>query len=179
DILAVLRLAAEQRLKLVLVGAAEGWMVARQIAEAKVPVALDPSANLPGFESLGTTFENAARLQRGGVTVLLASFEAHNARDLRNEAGVAVSYGMPWEAALEALTRAPAKVWGTADRYGTLEAGKEADVVVWSGDPFELLTSAERVFVKGREVPPDTRQRELLQRYRTVGERPVPAAYRP
>ena len=85
---------------------------------------------------------------------------------------------MPWDAALRALTLAPAQLWGIADRYGTIEAGREADLVIWSGDPFELLTSAERVFVKGREVPPETRQRELLRRYRTLDDR-LPPAYRP
>jgi imidazolonepropionase-like amidohydrolase len=179
DILAVLHLAEEQKLKLVLLGAAEGWMVAPRLAAAKVPVVVDPMTNLPDFESLAATLENAGRMQRAGVTVLFASFDAHNSRDLRHAAGEAVAYGMPWDAALRGLTAAPAEVWGIADRYGTLEVGKDADVVVWSGDPFELLTTAEHVFIKGREVPPDTRQRELLQRYRTVGGGGLPPAYRP
>jgi imidazolonepropionase-like amidohydrolase len=178
DILATLRLAVEYDLKLVLLGVADGWMVAPQLAAAKVPVVVDPMTNIPDFDTPGATLENAGRLQRAGVTVLFASFDAHNARDLRHAAGEAVAYGMPWEAALRAVTLGPAQVWGIADRYGTIEAGKDADLVVWSGDPFELLTSAERVFIKGREVPPDTRQRELLRRYRKVGE-PLPPAYRP
>jgi imidazolonepropionase-like amidohydrolase len=178
DILATLRLADEYKLTLILLGAADGWMVADQLAVAKVPVVIDPMTNIPDFDSLGATLENAGRLQRAGVTVLCASFDAHNSRDLRHAAGEAVAYGMPWAAALRAVTLAPAQVWGIADRYGTIERGKEADLVVWSGDPFELLTSAEHVFINGREVPPDTRQRELLQRYRKVGE-PLPPAYRP
>ncbi len=178
DILATLRLAERYKLKLILLGAADGWMVAEQLAAAKVPVVIDPMTNIPDFESLGATLENAGRLQRAGVTVLFASFDAHNSRDLRHAAGEAVAYGMPWDAALRALTLGPAEVWGIADRYGTIEKGKDADLVVWSGDPFELLTSAEHVFINGREVPPDTRQRELLRRYRKVGE-PLPPAYRP
>jgi imidazolonepropionase-like amidohydrolase len=178
DILAVLRFAGEQGLKLILVGGAEAWRVGRELAEAKVPVILDPLSNLPDFESLGATLENAARLERAGVTVAFASFDAHNARDLRHAAGSAVAYGMPWEAALAAVTAVPARIWGIDDRHGTLEPGKVADLVVWSGDPFELLTSAERVFVDGREVPADTRQRALLERYRRLdGE--LPPAYRP
>jgi imidazolonepropionase-like amidohydrolase len=177
DILAALHLAAEYKLKLVVLGGAEGWMVAGQLAAAKVPVVVDPMANIPDFESLGTSLENAGRLQKAGVDVLLASFDAHNSRDLRHAAGEAVAYGMPWDAALRALTLAPAEVWGIAGRYGTLAVGKEGDLVVWSGDPFELLTSAEHVFIKGREVPPDTRQRELLERYRDLSQ-PLPPAYR-
>jgi imidazolonepropionase-like amidohydrolase len=178
DIIAALHLAREYNLKLIVFGAAEGWMVARELAAAKVPVVIDPMTNIPDFESLGATLENAGRLSKAGVTVVFASFDAHNSRDLRHAAGEAVAYGMPWDAALRALTSAPAAVWGIANRYGTLEEGKDGDLVVWSGDPFELLTSAEHVFIKGREVPPDTRQRELLQRYRKVGE-PLPPAYRP
>ena len=178
DILAALHLAQEYRLKLIVLGAADGWMVAAQLAAAKVPVVVDPMTNIPDFESLGATLENSARMAKAGVNVLFASFDAHNSRDLRHAAGEAVAYGMPWDAALRALTAAPAQVWGIADRFGTLEVGKDGDLVVWSGDPFELLTSAEHVFIKGQEVPPDTRQRELLQRYRKVGE-PLPPAYRP
>jgi imidazolonepropionase-like amidohydrolase len=178
DLLAVLRFAREQGLRLIVVGGAEGWMVARELAEAKVPVVLNPMSNLPDFESLGATLENAARLERAGATVAFASFDAHNARDLRHAAGEVVAYGMPWEAALAAVTAVPARIWGIEDRYGTLEPGKVADLVVWSGDPFELLTSAEHVFIDGREVPADTRQRALLDRYRRLdGE--LPPAYRP
>lgn len=178
DLLAAVRFAREQGLRLIVVGAAEGWMVARELAEAKVPVVLDPMSNLPDFESLGATLENAARLERAGVTVAFASFDSHNSRDLRHAAGEAVAYGMPWEAALRALTVVPARVWGIGDRYGTLEPGKVADLVIWSGDPFELLTTAEHVFIDGREVPSDTRQRELLERYRRLDEA-MPPAYRP
>jgi imidazolonepropionase-like amidohydrolase len=178
DILAFLHLAADYELQPLVLGAAEGWMVAPQLAAAKVPVVVDPMTNVPDFERLGATLENAGRMQRAGVKVLLASFDAHNSRDLRHAAGEAVAYGMSWDAALRALTAGPAEVWGIADRYGSLEVGKEGDLVVWSGDPFELLTSAEHVFIKGREVPPDTRQRELLRRYRTVGG-DMPPAYRP
>jgi len=178
DILAVLRFAGEQRLKLILVGGAEAWMVARELAEAGVPVILNPTSNLPDFESLGTTLENAARLARAGATVAFASFDAHNARDLRHAAGSAVAYGMPWDAALAAVTAVPARIWGIADRSGTLEPGKVADLVIWSGDPFELLTTAERVFLDGREVPADTRQRQLLERYRRLDD-DLPPAYRP
>lgn len=178
DILAVLRFADEQNLELVLVGAAEAWMVARELAAARVPVVINPTNNLPDFESLGATLENAMRLEKAGVTVAFASFDAHNARDLRHAAGEAVGYGMPWEAALAAVTAVPARIWGIADGYGTLEPGKVADLVVWSGDPFELLTTAELVFIDGREVPADTRQRQLLERYRRLDPE-LPPAYRP
>ena len=91
-------------------------------------------------------------------------------------AGNAVSYGMPFDAALRAVTLAPARVWGIADRYGSIEVGKDADLVVWSGDPFELTTAVEHVFISGREVPDESRQRALFERYRRLGGA-LPEAY--
>ena len=151
-----------------LIGASEGWMVASQLAAAKVPVVVKPLTNIPTFESLGATLENAARLSRAGVTVALASFDTQNSRLLRQEAGNAIANGMDRDAALRAVTLTPAQLWGVADRVGSLDAGKDADVVIWSGDPFELTAGAERVFIKGVEVPRDTRQRQLLNKYRRL-----------
>lgn len=168
DILNVLRLARETNIKLILQGAAEGWLVAREIAQANVPVIINPLTSVPSFEALGITFENAARLHSAGVTVALASFDTYNSRNLKQIAGNAVSYGMPYEAALRAVTLTPARIFGIADRYGSIEAGKDADLVIWSGDPFELTTQVERVFIRGIEMPKTTRQRELLERYRRI-----------
>jgi imidazolonepropionase-like amidohydrolase len=168
DLLAAMRLADEFKVRLVIVGASEGWMVAEQLAKAKVPVVVKPLTNIPTFDSLGATLENAARLSRAGVTVALASFDTQNSRNLRQEAGNAIANGMDREAALKAVTLTPARLWGVADRVGSLEAGKDADLVIWSGDPFELTTGAERVFIKGVEVPRDTRQKALLDRYRRL-----------
>jgi imidazolonepropionase-like amidohydrolase len=168
DLLAAMRLADEFKLKLILMEAAEGWKVADQLAAHKVPVVIKPLTDIPSFDALGATLENAARLSKAGVTIVLSSFETHNARNLRQEAGNAIAYGLDRDAALRAVTLAPAQVWGIAARYGSLEVGKDADVVVWSGDPFELTTGPEHVFIEGREMPKDTRQRQLLERYRVI-----------
>jgi imidazolonepropionase-like amidohydrolase len=168
DLLAAMRLAKEFNLKLILMGAAEGWRVADQIAANKVPVVIKPLADIPVFDALGASLENAARLSKAGVTVVLSSFDTHNARNLRQEAGNAISYGMDRDAALRAVTLEPARIWGIADRYGSLETGKDADVVVWSGDPFELTTGPEHVFINGREMPKETRQRLLFEKYRVI-----------
>jgi imidazolonepropionase-like amidohydrolase len=172
DLLAAMRVAEEFKLRAVLMGAAEGWMVADEIAKRRVPVVVKPLTNIPTFEALGATLENAARLSKAGVTVALASFDTHNSRNLRQEAGNAIAYGMDRDAALQSVTLVPARLWGVADRVGSLEPGKDADVVVWSGDPFELTTSAEHVFIKGQEVSRDTRQRLLFERYRDIRTMP-------
>lgn len=171
DLLAAMRLGDEFKLRLVLMGAAEGWMVAAEIARRGIPVVLKPLTNLPAFDTLGATYENAARLAAAGVTVAISTFDTHNARNLRQEAGNAIAYGLDRDKALEAVTLTPARLWGVADRLGSLETGKDADLVVWSGDPFELTTSAEHVFIRGVEVPKETRQRRLLERYRTLEAR--------
>jgi imidazolonepropionase-like amidohydrolase len=178
DIEAALRLARDFRLKLIVAGGREAWMVARQLADAKVPVLLDPMANLPdSFETLGSTLESAARLQKAGVVLAFMTGDAHDVRNIRQAAGNAVSYGMPWDAALAALTIVPAQIWGIADRYGTLEPGKEADVVVWDGDPLETTSYPEHVFIRGTEMPKDSRQLRLRDRYKDLSG-DLPPAYR-
>jgi imidazolonepropionase-like amidohydrolase len=168
DIETALRLAREFRLRLVLAGAQEGWMVAAQIAAANVPVLVQPLDNIPSFDGLGVRYENAALLARAGVKVVLLETDTHNSRNLRQQAGNAVAYGMTWEQALRAVTLSPAEVFGVADRYGSLEAGKVANIVVWSGDPFEFTTAVEHVFIRGTEIPLRSRQTELLERYRSL-----------
>jgi imidazolonepropionase-like amidohydrolase len=168
DLLAALRLADEFHLKLILLGAAEGWRVATELAASKVPVVVKPLTDIPSFDALGATLENPARLAKAGVTLILSSFDTHNARNLRQEAGNAISYGLDRGLALRAVTLEPARAWGVADRLGSLEVGKEGDVVVWSGDPFELTTRAEHVFIAGREMPQDTRQKQLFEKYRVI-----------
>jgi imidazolonepropionase-like amidohydrolase len=176
DILSALRVAREFNLRLIVSGASEGWIVARELAAANTPVIVNSMGNIPGMESLGITLENAARLHAAGVNVVFASFESHNSRNLKQIAGNAVSYGMPYDAALRAITLGPARLWGIADRYGALEVGKDADVVVWSGDPLELTTVVEHVFINGRAMPDETRQRALFNRYRRLGGA-MPEAY--
>ncbi len=171
DLRTALRLADEYGLKLILLGASEGWMVADEIARARVPVIVKVLQNLPSsFERLGSRYDNAALLRRAGVQVAITTGETHNARNVRQEAGNAVAYGLPWDEALRAVTLYPAQIWGVADTHGSLAPGKVADVVVWDGDPLELMTSVEHVFIGGREVPLTSRQTELRDRYRRLDE---------
>ena len=175
DIEAVLRIADEYGLDLVISGGSEAWMVADRIAAAGAPVILKPLTNSPaGFDRLGSRFDNAALLDQAGVDVIIGSFNSHNARWLVLEAGNAVRFGLPWDVALRAVTLAPARALGVADRYGSLEPGKVGNLVVWTGDPFELSTEAEAVVIRGVITSLDHRQLELFRRYRELGgERPA------
>jgi imidazolonepropionase-like amidohydrolase len=100
----------------------------------------------------------------------ITSGETWRAYTIRQEAGNAVAYGLPWAEAFRAVTLYPAQIWGVADRYGSLEAGKVANVVVWDGDPFEMLTTVNHVFIRGQEVPMVSRETLLRDRYRTLDE---------
>ncbi|HEY3279256.1 MAG TPA: amidohydrolase family protein [Gemmatimonadales bacterium] len=168
DIETALRIAREYKLRLVLAGAEEGWQIADKIAAAGVPVLVQPLDNIPSYDALGVRYENAGLLAKAGVKVVLLENDTHNARNLRQQAGNAVAYGMTWDQALRAVTLAPAEVFGVADRYGSLEAGKVANVVVWTGDPFEFSTGVEHVFIRGNEIPLRSRQTELFERYKTL-----------
>ena len=168
DIETALRLAREFKLKLVLSGGAEAWEIAPELAAAGVPVLVEPLDNIPSYDALGIRYENAALLAKAGVSVALLETNTHNSRDLRQQAGNAVSYGMTWDQALRAVTLAPAQIFGVADRYGSLEAGKVANVVVWSGDPFEFTTGVEHVLIRGKEIPLKSRQTELFERYKKL-----------
>jgi len=170
DIRQVLLFARRERLSVAIRGGAEGWRVAAELAAAKVPVILDPLADLPAsFDTVGATLENAARLARAGVTIAF-SFddpEPHNIRKLRQAAGIAVANGLPHETALAALTRNPAEIFGVAAQNGSLERGRPADLVLWSGDPLEVTSLPDAVFVQGVAQPMRSRQTELRDRYLT------------
>ena len=168
DIETALRIGKEYKLKLILAGAAEGWMIPNEIAAAGVPVLVEPLDNIPTYDALGIRYENAGLLAKGGVKVALMETATENTRNLRQEAGNAVANGMTWEQALRAVTLTPAEALGVADRYGSLDVGKVANVVVWSGDPFEFSTGVEHVFIRGRDIPLRSRQTELLERYKTL-----------
>ena len=173
DIENALRLAAEFDLRLAIWGGAEAWKAAEALAQARVPVLVNAYTDRPSFDSPGATLENAARLAAAGVPVMLAddgpSFERNtHFRGLRFAAGEAVRNGMDWDAALAAVTLTPARTFGVGDRYGSLEPGKVANIVVWSGDPFEFSSEAEIVLVRGAEVDSRPRQNELMERYRAL-----------
>ncbi|WP_125255179.1 amidohydrolase family protein [Brevundimonas fluminis] len=180
DILQVLRLADEENIRVILDGAEEGWMVADQIAAARVPVLVNPITNLPGnLERRGARMQNAAALHAAGVVIAIKGNEGsiHRARETRYNAGNAVSHGLPHDAAIAAITSNPARIFGFDGQFGTLAAGAEADVVIWSGDPLEPLTQAEAVFVRGVEQPMTARNLLLRDRYRQGGEGAYPPAY--
>ena len=178
DVLQVLRLAREEKIKVILEGAEEAWLVAPQLAAAGVGVIIDSQADLPdSFESLGARLDNAARLQAAGVTVaIMGSRDVNNMRQQRFNAGLAVANGLPREAAMATITSNVARLWGMPG-VGTLAVGQEADVVLWTGDPLETSTWPVTVFIGGVEQPQSTRAFELRDRYLKPAASGYPPAY--
>lgn len=166
DIREVVSFAERNGIKPVILGGDEAWLVANDLAKANVPVILDPLNDLPiDFDRLAATLENAARLQRAGVRIAFSSGDTPQARLVRQLAGNAVAHGLPWEAALAAITSTPAEIFGLGATHGKIAVGQAADLVLWSGDPLELSTLAEQVWIAGRPVELKSRQTELRDRY--------------
>jgi imidazolonepropionase-like amidohydrolase len=169
DILSLLGLAREYNIRVIVLGGIEAWKVAAELAAAKVPVLTGGQTDLPNsFDQLGATLENAALLRKAGVTVALTTGGENNfrVRSLRQHAGNAVANGLPWDEALRAVTLSPAEIFGVADKMGSLQVGREANVVIWDGDPFELSTRAVQVLVRGRQSTTPSREQLLVERYR-------------
>jgi len=173
------------RLRLVLNGATEGWMVASEIAAARVPVLASAIADLPSsFERLAATESNVGRMMRAGVTVGVLFDGSGGEHVLTQFAGNLVAIarvpgasGLSWGEAFATITSKPAQVIGMDDEIGSLRPGRRADVVMWDGDPLEVTSAPLAVWIDGRPQPMDSRQRQLRDRYLTVTEGALPKAY--
>lgn len=189
DILNVLKLRSDfPALKLVLVGVTEGWLVARELAAAKVPVIVSPLTDLPGnFERLGATQSNAGRLVAAGVAVSVGVFDdddAHKMGYTTQYAGnlvalnrIAGASGLSWDQAFAAISSIPAKAVGMDGQIGSLQAGRVGDVVMWDNDPLELGSRPTMVWIDGKKQSLVTRQDRLRDRYITPSEGALPKAY--
>jgi imidazolonepropionase-like amidohydrolase len=157
------------RLRFAIHGGAEAWQVARELRDAGIPVILDPLANLPDrFERLSARLDNAALLNEAGVKIAIApgpgTVDAHQARLVLQLAGNAVANGLPWDVAFAAVSRGPAEIFG-ASNLGRLERNYLADVVIWDGDPLQVTSAPNAVFIEGVEQSLTSRQTQLRDRY--------------
>jgi imidazolonepropionase-like amidohydrolase len=179
DIRRVIELGKRLKLKLILNGVEEGWLIAGEIAASGYPVLMNPQDDLPSsFESLNSRMESAGILAAAGVTIVVVPpYTGDYARQVRYNAGYAVAHGLPWEAGLAAITRNPAQVFGFGEKAGRIEPGLDADLVVWSGDPLEMLSIPLHVLVKGEEQPMTSRAQDLARRYGAL-DPAQPPAYR-
>jgi imidazolonepropionase-like amidohydrolase len=167
DIRRAVAFAKRNGMKPIIAGGAEAWVVADELARDKVPVLLDTLVNLPyNFDDIGARLDNATLLNKAGVRIAFTQFnESHNARKIRQLAGNAVAHGLPKDAALAALTSEPAEIFGLAGGRRRIARGQVADLVLWSGDPLEVTSAADQVWIGGRAVEMRSRQTELRERY--------------
>lgn len=186
DIRGVLALKAEfPRLDLVLVGASEGWLVAAEIAAARVPVIANGLDDLPDtFQKLAATQSNVGRMKAAGVMVAINAEAAQNPRRLSQTAGnlVALSRmpgagGLSWGEAFAAISSVPAAISGLGGKAGVLSPGAVGDVVIWDGDPLEVGTVPTKVFIAGIEQDLTSHQSRLRDRYKSLDESARPKAF--
>lgn len=172
DIRQAIALARDYKLDMVLFGGAEAWAAARELADARIPVILDPLATLPDtYDALGARPDNAALLHRAGVAIAFSvsaqgiyrSWDA--GPSLREGAGLAVANGLPYATAISAITSTAARVIGLPPGTGALTPGGAADLVIWDGDPLEPSSAPVLVMIAGEKVSPVTRQTLLRDRY--------------
>jgi imidazolonepropionase-like amidohydrolase len=165
DILTSLRLINEFKLKGTVALAADGYLIRERLKAAKLPVIVHPTMQRVGsMETYNSFLGNAAALADAGIPIAVSSaFEGYvpKTRVIRHEASVAMVYGLGFERALRSITLDAAKILGIADRYGSLEAGKTADLVLYNGDPFEHKTQVTAVLVNGRVAYDRTKRAPL------------------
>lgn len=166
DLQAAVGLAHEFNLKFVLNHISHSQPVLDYVASLHVPVIVGPIYEGPKPEErYDAVYSLPAQLNKRGVKIAFASYDAHNSRNLPYQAGFATAFGLPYEEALKAITLNPAEIWGVADQLGSLDVGKTANVVVANGDPLDMKTDVKRVFIQGKEISMKDRQTELRDRY--------------
>jgi imidazolonepropionase-like amidohydrolase len=168
DIKAAVEFAEEQKVKIIISGGLEAPKVASLLKEKNIPVLLGPVLSLPRNEDdpYDSTFTAAKQLYEAGVKFAFLTNDAANARNLPYHAAMAVAFGLPRDEALRALTISPAEIFGVADRLGSIEVGKIANLVVWDGDPLEIRSRVRYLFINGRPVSLETKHTQLYERYR-------------
>jgi imidazolonepropionase-like amidohydrolase len=166
DLQAAVSLAHEFNLKFILNHISHSQSVLDYVASLKVPVIVGPIYEAPKPEErFDAVYSLPAQLYKRGVKIVIASYDSHNARNLPYAAGFATGFGLPYDEALKAITLNAAEVWGVADKLGSLDPGKTANVVVSGGDPLDVKTAVKMVFINGNEIPMTSRQTRLRDEY--------------
>jgi imidazolonepropionase-like amidohydrolase len=166
DLQTAVSLANEFKLKFVLNHISHSQTVLDYVASLKVPVIVGPIYEAPKEdERYDAVYSLPAQLYKRGVKIIFASYNAHNVRNLPDQAGFATAFGLPYDEALKAITLNPAEIWGVDNQLGSLDVGKTANVVVANGDPLDVKTDVKQVYIQGRAIPMTNRQTRLRDEY--------------
>ncbi len=159
--------AEKENIKIVLSGVREPGKMVGELKAKNIPVILGPTFELPlnVDDPYDGPFTLPAELHKAGVKFAFATFGNQFARNLPYQAANAVAFGLPHDAALKAVTVDAAEIWGVADKMGSIEEGKWADLVITDGDPLETKTQIKQLFIKGRPVDLDNKHRRLYEKY--------------
>lgn len=157
----------KQNVKIVLAGVRQPGAMTAELGKKKVPVILGTTFSEPNNDDdpYDEPFTLPGKLHAAGVKIAFATFQTQFARNLPYEAAQAVPYGLPYDAALRAVTLSPAEIWGVADTYGSIDKGKAADLIVTNGDPLEIRTQVKMMFIKGAEVDLESKHTRLYKKY--------------
>ena len=173
DLLKLIEIKERFNLNMVIMGAQEAHLVKSELAEAGIPLIINPINNIPdSFDELASNIQMASRLEEAGIPIMFNVSRSHNYHLIRQGAGVAVANGMSYGAAIKSLTSVPAETFGMSDR-GTLEVGKIADLIIWDEDPLEPSAMPEYVFISGENMDLTTRATRLTDRYTKDLDKPV------
>jgi imidazolonepropionase-like amidohydrolase len=161
--------ADREKLKLIIWGGADAWRVADLLKARDIPVIVSGTHRTPSrrFDDYDDPFSLPAKLRAAGIRFCIAGGGASNERNLPYQAATAAAYGLPADDALKSITLYPAQILGVADRVGSLEPGKDATLIVTDGDPLEIPTQVERMFIQGRDVDLTSRHTMLYEKYKT------------
>jgi imidazolonepropionase-like amidohydrolase len=166
DLETIVALANDFHLKYVLNHISHSQPVLDYVAGLKVPVIVGPIYEAPkDDERYDAVYSLPAQLYKRGVKIAFASYSAHNVRNLPDAAGFATAFGLPYDEAMKAVTINPAEIWGVADKLGSLDIGKTANVVVANGDPLDMKTDVKQVYIQGKAIPMTSRQTRLRDEY--------------
>lgn len=167
DILSAIKWVQDQKIDAIFAGVADGWRVAEELAAANIPVITGPVLNYPSKNSdkYDRPYANAGLMHKAGVKVAIRTNETENVRNLPFNAGFAAAYGLGKEQALKAVTIVPAEIFGLDKEIGSIEVGKQANIFVCDGDPFETKTTITHLFINGWNVPMESRHTYLYDEF--------------
>jgi imidazolonepropionase-like amidohydrolase len=168
----VLTLADSFKLKVILRGARDAWRVADTLAARQIPVIVGPTTQAPGADDpYDAIYAEPGALVKAGVKIAFQTSSAADVRNLPYNAALATAYGLDMDEAIKAVTINPAQIFGVADKYGSLEPGKIANVIVTTGNPLDVRSTVKYLFIRGDAVPLTDRHTKLYEQFRA---RPKP-----
>ena len=161
------QLVDQQKVRVIIADPRELGKMGPELKARNISAILGPTLELPLHDDdpYDAAYALPSQFFKAGVKFAFGSFDNEFSRDLPYQAATAVAFGLPYEEALKAVTLNPAQIWGVSDRTGSIEEGKWADLMITDGDPLEARTQVKQIFIKGKNVDLDNKQKRLYEKY--------------